>query len=140
MNYKVVYFTRTENSKRIAEEIAKKLSCETIQITDNMKWEGITGFLKGGYYASKMKDVEIQISEGMDDYDELVVVSPLWAGDVVPAIRVFLKSIPNNKVNLVITSNSSTVKKQLDYKSVSNIVKSNNNENEIIENLVNSLL
>jgi len=59
MNYKVVYFTRTGNSKRVAEKIANKLSCETIQITDNINWKGILGFLKGGYYSSKNRNVGV---------------------------------------------------------------------------------
>lgn len=140
MNYKVVYFTRTGISKRIAEKIATKLSCEAIQVTDNMDWGGKLGFIKGGYYASKGKDVDIKIDKEIDDYDELVVVSPLWAGTVAPAIKVFLKSVPSNKVNLVITSTGSVIKEHSDYKSVSDIVKSKNNEDEIIDNLVNSLL
>lgn len=140
MNYKVVYFTRTGTSKRIAEKIANKLSCETIEITDDMNWKGIIGFLKGGYYASKNKDVDIKLSKKIETFDELVVVSPLWAGDVVPAIKVFLKSTPIDKVNLVITSNGSIIKNHSGYKSVSDIVKSRNNEDATIGNLVNSLL
>jgi flavodoxin len=140
MNYKVVYFTRTGNSERVAKKIASKLSCETIQVTDNMDWNGKVGFLKGGYYASKNKDVEIKTSKQIDDYDELIVVSPLWAGTVAPAIRVFLKSIPHNKVNLVITSSGSKINDRSDYKSVSDIVKNKHHEDEIIDILVNGML
>lgn len=140
MNYKVVYFTRSGNSKRIAEKIAGKLSCDIIQITDNMNWIGVFGFLKGGYYSSKNKDVEIKTSKNIEAYDELVVVSPLWAGGVVPAVKVFLKTVPQDKVNLVITSSGSNIKNRSGYKSVSDIVKSRNNEDVIISNLLSSLL
>src|SRR5665647_2778600 len=136
MEYKVIYFTRTGTSKRIAEKIAAKLSCESIQITDNMNWKGIIGFLKGGYYASLDKDVDIKTSKKIEAFDELVVVSPLWAGGIAPAVKVFLKSISAQKVNLVITSNGSSIKNRIGYKSVTDIIKSNNDEDVVISNLI----
>jgi len=140
MEYKVIYFTRTGTSKRIAEKIAAKLSCESIQITDNMNWKGIIGFLKGGYYASLDKDVDIKTSKKIEAFDELVVVSPLWAGGIAPAVKVFLKSISAQKVNLVITSNGSSIKNRIGYKSVTDIIKSNNDEDVVISNLIDRLL
>lgn len=140
MNYKVVYFTRTGTSKRVAEKIANKLSCESIQITDNINWKGILGFLKGGYYASKNKKVEVKINGNLENADELIVVTPLWAGGAAPAIKTFLQSTTFNQINLVVTSAGSSIKNPLNYKSVSDIIKKNNNEDAIIENLVKSLL
>jgi len=140
MNYKVVYFTRTGNSKRVAEKIANKLSCETIQITDNINWKGILGFLKGGYYSSKNRNVEIKIKGNLEGADELIVVTPLWAGEIAPAIKAFIKTTSSGKIHLVVTSNGSTIKNRSGFKSVSDIVKSKNQEDDVIHDLVNSLL
>lgn len=140
MKCKVVYFTRTGTSRRVAEKVAKKLSCEVIQITDNMNWKGVLGFLKGGYYSSTNRNVDISINGKINSADELIVISPLWAGNVVPAIRVFLKNISLDKVNLVVTSNGSNIKNRLGFKSVSDIVRSKENEDVIINDLVNSLM
>ena len=140
MNYKVVYFTRTGTSKIVAEKIANKLSCEVIQITDNMNWKGMVGFIKGGYYATKNKAVDIKIRGNLADADELIVVSPLWAGGVVPAIKTFFKTTTLSRIHLVVTSGGSTIKDSLGFKSVSNIVKSKKNEDDIINDLVSSLL
>jgi flavodoxin len=41
MELQVVYFTRTGNSKRVAEKIAKKLNVSIIEIKDNKSWKGI---------------------------------------------------------------------------------------------------
>ena len=139
MKYKVVYFSRTGISKNVAEKIASKLSCEVIQITDNMNWKGILGFIKGGYYSSKNKDVDIKINGNLDNSDELIVVTPLWAGRVAPAIRVLLKNMKLDKINLVVNSNGSTIKNSSGFKSVSSIIRSKNNEEELINNLVNNL-
>ena len=140
MNYKVVYFTRTGISKRVAEKIANKLSCEVVQITDNMNWKGILGFIKGGYYATKNKTVDIKIHGNLADTDELIVVSPLWAGVVVPAIKTFFETTTLNRIHLVVTSGGSTIKDPSGFKSVSDIVKSKNNEDGVINDLVSGLL
>jgi len=80
VNYKVVYFTRTGVSKRVAEKIANKLSCELVQITDNMNWKGIFGFIRAGRYAMKEKAVKIEIHGSFGSSEGLIVVTPLWAG------------------------------------------------------------
>lgn len=140
MNYKVVYFTRTDTSKKVAEKIASKLSCEAIEITDNKNWKGILGFIKGGYYASTNKDVDIKIHGNLEGTDELIVVTPLWAGGGTPAIRTFLKTTTLEKVHLVVTSKGSEIKNPSGYKSVNSIVRSKGNEETVINNLVSSLL
>ena len=139
MKYKVVYFTRTGTSKRVAEKIANKLSCEVIQITDNMKWKGIFGFIKGGYYASKDKAVNIKINGNLADADELIVVSPLWAGGVAPAIKTFFKTTTLDRIHLVVTSANSTIKNPTGFKVVNYIMKSKKNEDDIISDLVSRL-
>jgi flavodoxin len=139
MGYKVVYFSRTNISKRVAEKIAEKLSCDKVELTDNMDWSGALGFIKGGYYASKNKDVEIKINGDLAKEDDLVVVTPLWAGGAVPAIKTFLKDKELNKIHLVVTSNGSTIKDSTGFKSVTDIVKKNNNEDELIDSLINHL-
>ena len=140
MSYKVVYFTRTGTSKRIAEKIANKLSLEAIQITDNMNWKGVLGFIKGGYYASRNKPVDIKVAEKFNVTDDLIVVTPLWAGKVAPAIKTFLKTIACDKIHLVVTSNASNLKDRLEFKSVSDITKSKNNEDVSVDNIVKSFL
>jgi len=140
MNYKVVYFTRTGTSKRVAEKIAAKFSLNAIQITDNVNWKGIFGFLKAGYYASTNKKVDIKIHDNIDDADEIIVVTPLWAGRITPAINTFLKTKNLEKIHLIVTSDGSKIKNRSGFKSVSDIVKNESNEEVIINNFANSLL
>lgn len=140
MNYKVVYFTRTGTNKRLAEKISKKLNCEVVEVTDNMNWQGLFGFIKGGYYASKNKPVEITIHGNFEDADELVVISPLWAGGVSPAIRTFLKGRDLSKIHLVVSSNGSKTKLRESYHTVTDVVRSQKNEDELIEEFAINLL
>ena len=91
MKYVVVYFTRTNTCKRVAKKISDRLPCEVIQITDNMNWKGIFGFIKAGYYSSTNKKVDIKILGNLDTVNEYIVVAPLWAGGLAPATRTLLK-------------------------------------------------
>jgi hypothetical protein len=139
VKYKVVYFTRTNYSKKVAEKIANKLSCEVIQITDNKNWKGFLGFMKAGFYSSINKPVEIEILGNIKAADETIVVAPLWAGGLAPAARALLKTIPLDKVHLVVTSDGSQLKNRSGYQSVSDIAKNNKNEDQVIDALVSRL-
>lgn len=138
-SYKVVYFTRTGTCRRIAEKLGNKLDCKVIEVTDNMNWRGVLGFIKGGYYASRNKVVAIKTSEALGDFDELIVVSPLWAGGVAPDIRELMKTVEKHKVHLVVSSNGIETKDKGGYLSVHSIIRSKKNEDEVIDHLLEKL-
>jgi hypothetical protein len=139
MKYSVVYFSRTGISRRAAEKIAKNLGCELVQITDDQNWNGWPGFIKGGFYATINKTVKITLHGSLDDAGEYIVVAPLWAGGLAPAARAFLKTVPAEKVHLVVTSDGSQVKDRSGFKSVSDVINSNDDEDAVINCLVESL-
>lgn len=137
MNRKVVYFTRSGTSKRVAEKIAAKLDCPLVEITDTKNWNGIIGYIKAGYYASVNKPVAITVSAKIDENDELIVVSPLWAGTIAPAVQAFVKMVHADRVHLVVTSLGSKIKNRSAYKSVSDVVDHNHDEDRVIAAVLN---
>lgn len=139
MNFKVVFYTRTNTCTRIAEAISKKLSCDVVQIIDNNNWQGLSGFFKAGYYSSTNKKVKIKIQGNLDHVDEYIVVTPLWAGGIAPPTKEFLKTIPIEKVHLVVSSLGNHVKDRSGYRSVSDVTKKDKNEELIINQLVSQL-
>ncbi len=139
MNLKVVYFTRTGNSKRVAEKIASKLNADLIQISDHHNWKGLIGYIRAGFYSTVDKKVKMTLSQPIESYDELIVVSPLWAGGAAPAIRAFFKMFPKNKSHLVITSIGSTIKDRIGYLSLTDIVQREHREDEVIDTLVSKI-
>jgi hypothetical protein len=138
--YGVIYYTRTNNSKRVAEKISNKLSCDLIQITDNINWKGLVGYLKAGFYSMTNRHVDIEFLGNVDGVEEYIIVGPLWAGGLASALRTLLNQLPRNKVHLVVTSIDSQVKDRSGYLSVHDITKKSGNEDLVIEGLVNSLL
>ena len=140
IHYAVVYFTRTHNSQRVAEKIADRLSCDLIQITDHINWKGLVGYFKAGFYSMTDRHVEIEFLGDLDDVEEYIIVGPLWAGGLAPALKTCLNQFPRNKVHLVVRSIGSHVEDRSGYLSVHDITRNSGNEDLVIEDLVESLL
>ena len=143
----VLFFSRTGNSERVATKIANGLGVTPLQITDDKNWGGIFGYLKGGYYASANKSVNIKVNGKFEEADQYVVISPLWAGGPAPSVREFLKKVPINKVNLVITCKGSDIESAFTkyenkvgkLKGTFGIVERLNNEAQRIEEVINAI-
>lgn len=104
----VLYFTRTGNSKRIAQKIAEKAGCELSRITDEKNWKGPFGFLSGGFYAASSRQTNPVLSPEVDfsEYDRIAIVGPVWAGNAAPAVYSLLMREKSslNKICLVLSS------------------------------------
>jgi len=135
----VIYFTRTNNSKRVAEKISNKLSCNLVQVTDNINYKGIFGYLKAGSYSMRNKHVDIEFLGDLDGVEEYIFVGPLWAGGLAPAMRTLIKQFQRDKVHLVVISTESHVEDRSGFLSVHDIENKTGNEDQVIEGLVNNL-
>jgi len=87
----VVYYTRTGNTKFIAETIAGELGADLEEVIDLKKRKGILGFLKAGRDAMLGKETEIAQKKNPAEYDLIIIGQPIWAGSPTPAIRTYLK-------------------------------------------------
>ncbi len=139
MKYQVLYFTRTENSKRVAKKIADSLNVSLIEIKDDKNWHGLFGYIKAGFYSTANRKVKITLSDPLNTYDQLIVVGPLWAGGAAPALRTFFETYPKEKTHLVVTSIGSKIKQRGQYLSVTDIIQREENEDMMIKHLVDNL-
>jgi flavodoxin len=86
----VVYYSRTGSTRFAAEKIAEQLDAETCEVVDKKKRTGRLGFLASGYAATRKKLTDIEVSKPIDNYDLIIIGSPVWAGKITPAIRTFI--------------------------------------------------
>lgn len=87
----VVYYSRTNNTRDIAQDIAQKMSCDIEEIHDTQKRSGIIGWLKSGYQANKGKLTKLEpIEKDPADYDLVIIGTPIWAGFPSVPIRTYL--------------------------------------------------
>ncbi len=87
----IVYYSRTNVTKGIAEKLQKELDCDIEEITDDGKYNGKLGFLKGGMNASMGRSSDINpITKNPADYDLVIIGTPVWASNMAAPVFTFL--------------------------------------------------
>jgi flavodoxin len=96
----VVYYSKTGNTKQVAEDIAKKLNADIEQIIDLKDRSGTAGYLeaKKDAIAGNLTKID-KIKKNPTDYDCVVIGNPVWYNTITPAIRTYIN---NNKNSLKI--------------------------------------
>jgi flavodoxin len=87
----VAYYSRTGNTRRVAEAVATELGADLEPIVDRTNRRGFFGFLRAGRDA--MRGHLTEIDPPVHDpsaYDILVLGTPVWASSVAPAVRTWL--------------------------------------------------
>lgn len=73
----LVYYSR-KNVTKIAKMIQEKINCDTEEITDNDKYSGKLGFLKGEMNASMGRTSDINIIlKNPTDYNLIIIGTPV---------------------------------------------------------------
>ncbi|HIU63685.1 MAG TPA: flavodoxin [Candidatus Avacidaminococcus intestinavium] len=120
----VYYFSRTGRSKKIAEELAVRYHTRAEEITDDAKWQGVVGYLKGCYSAIKKEALPAKYKK-VNSQEDLILVFPIWAGTFPPAIKTFLEREGRERVICIPTSGSSKLKDRQGFSKVIDLVGKN---------------
>ncbi len=88
----VVYYSKSGNTRHVAEEIAKALGGDMEEIVEiGAKRTGILGFLRSGRGGMMREKSRIEAPKKRPvDYDLVFVGSPVWGWNLVPAVRSYL--------------------------------------------------
>ena len=87
----VVYYSRTGNTKFVAEKIAQELGADIEEVIDKKNRRGVFGFLAAGFDARRGKKTEIgETKKNPSKFDLVVVGTPSWVSRPSPAIRTYL--------------------------------------------------
>ncbi|MCW4019342.1 MAG: flavodoxin family protein [Candidatus Bathyarchaeota archaeon] len=92
MKMVVVYYSRTGSTKFVAEKIAEQLNADLCEVIDKKNRKGTFSYLTDGMASLREKLTEIELSRPVEDYEFMVIGSPVWTGKIAPAIRKFLLS------------------------------------------------
>ena len=93
-----IYYSRTGNTKKAVEKIARELDAEVLELRDGVDRSGWRGFLRSGLEAMRrtthpLKPIETQ--RPLKDYRLVIVATPVWAGRCSSVVRAFLKEYGN---------------------------------------------
>lgn len=97
MNCLLAFYSRTGNTKKIAELISTEMNCEYEEILDTKKRKGfIIGFVKCGFAATREKLTIIkEIQKDPKLYDVVILGTPVWNKRMTPAIRTYITENKN---------------------------------------------
>lgn len=110
MTILVTYYSKTGNTRKVAEEISRVLGGDLDEIKDSKNWEGPSRILSGSLSALLKRKTEISTGKDPSGYDLVVVGTPVWAGRPAPAVRTYLSKNKLNKVAFFCTCGSHPAK------------------------------
>ena len=105
----VIYYSKTGNTKLMAETMSEEIKADVLAIKPQkeIKSRGFMLYMRGGLQSIskrtiKLEDTDIDLQ---DDYDLIIIGTPVWAGRLNPVVRSFLKKnqFANKKFGLFCT-------------------------------------
>lgn len=97
----VVYFSRTGYTRKIAYEEANKLNAFIIELKTKERTSGFLGFLWCGRFGMHKWGMSLEkLNIDLNDYKNIIIVSPIWVFSVCSLIREFCIKYKNNINNV----------------------------------------
>ena len=106
----VVYYSRSGNTRFVAEKISQKIGGDIEEIIDKKRRKGPLGFVIGGFDATRGRKTDIaEMKKSPRDYDLIVVGTPMWNKRITPAVRTYIEDnkFSEKRVALFCTNNGS---------------------------------
>ncbi|MBE6510622.1 MAG: flavodoxin [Methanobrevibacter millerae] len=110
MSSLVAYYSRTDITKKLAEEIAGRLNADIEEITSTVKYDGKIGYARAGKDAMTVKIIEIgNLKYDPSNYDVVYLGVPVWAGKAANPLISYIKQNEGkfNNVKFFVTAGSS---------------------------------
>ena len=89
----VAYYSRTNVTKKLAEDIANQIGADIEQIKPkDVSYSGKLGYARGGKHAISEKIIDLETLEfNPGDYDVVYIGTPVWAGKAATPALSYLK-------------------------------------------------
>jgi flavodoxin len=88
----VVYYSRSNITKKLAENIAGEIDADIEEIVPKVNYQGKLGYARGGKHALSEKIIEIEDTKfNPEDYDVVYIGAPVWAGKIANPTLSYIK-------------------------------------------------
>jgi flavodoxin len=101
MNTLVAYYSRTGHNEQLAQQLHEQVPSDLDQIVDTKKRDSMPGSAFAAFFKRKTK---ITFAKDPGSYDQVIVVTPFWAGNLPPATRTYLRQHRANLKKFAILS------------------------------------
>ena len=98
MKTAIVYYSMSGNTKYVADKIAEKIGADIIRIEPVKAYpdKGAKKFIWGGKSAVMGEKPALQPYEfSIEQYDRIILGTPVWASNFAPPIRTLIKENPD---------------------------------------------
>ena len=112
----VVYYSKTGNTEKVANDIVSSLGADSEKLIDLKKRSGFFGFIFGGRDGMRKKETRIrQPAQDPSQYDIVVIGAPVWGWNMAPAVRTYLSRYKNviKQAGYFVTCGGSGVEKTI---------------------------
>ncbi len=107
-----VYYSLTGNGEKVSEYLSsKEIETRKVEIKKNLPKSFFLKIIVGGFRALReYKDELLDFNNNIDDYDEIIIGSPIWNGRLSTPINSVLEqlNLQEKKVCFVFYSGSGT--------------------------------
>lgn len=88
----IVYYSKNQNTEIVAEMLAEKYKGRIFVLEEIGNRKGLFGFIKSGFQAATGKQSKLSNSpwKELDGFDKLYLCTPVWAGNITPAMNTFM--------------------------------------------------
>lgn len=87
----IVYYSRSGNTRGATNLISDPLDCDVEELIDTKSRSGPLGFIRAGRDATGRKLTTLEaIKNDPSEYDLVVIGTPLWGGNMTPAVRTYI--------------------------------------------------
>lgn len=105
----VVYYSRTNITKKLGDDIASKTDADIEELIPKVNYQGKIGYARGGKDAISEKIIELEdLKYDPADYDVVYLGSPVWAGKSSTPLLSYIKQNEGklNNVKFFMTAGS----------------------------------
>lgn len=109
MNNLIVFYSRSNITKKLAEDIAETVNGDIEEIIPKVNYQGKIGYARGGKDAITEKIIELDsLKYKPDEYDAVYIGGPVWAGKAANPVISYLKQNEGkfNNVKFFLTAGS----------------------------------
>jgi len=109
----ILFYSWSGKTKTLAAEKAGEIGADIEEVTEVKKQSGFGAFFVGAPKAMKRRKTQIKpISANLENYDQIIVMAPVWAFNPAPAFNNIVEAIPSGKkIEIILISASSGTKK-----------------------------
>ena len=88
----VVYYSRTNITKKLAQDIAGKLDCDIEEVIPKVNYNGKIGYARGIKDGASGKIIDLEPTRyDPDEYDVVYIGAPVWASKAANPMISYLK-------------------------------------------------